>query len=347
MTEPDPWTVLGLAPDSPWPQVRRAYLDLVQVWHPDRFAGDVRLQAKAAQTMARINIAYGVLERRRNEAPSPPPPAAAAAPPPQGRPADAGSPTATARTEPSRSGDASNADAPRDRPASSEAGARSRERDRNVAVGPEMLRGRRRREPGSAYAPGFASRGIRDTYDHQSAGTSARVAVVSGVIALLVLAAVIYVWDRPAEPPAEQASTVATPDATPPADDPRPASGTDLLPSELPGSGALDVDNAAEKSDAVVLLMRDNASVRAVYVRAGESATLGSIAPGTYSIRLMRGTSWTDDRFLIDLEYAEFLQPVTFAGAARHQLSLKRMTGAGPDVTRSVPVFRLTRPAGK
>ncbi len=49
-------------------ELRQAYKDLVQVWHPDRFAHNPRLRAKAEAKLAQINSAYGtlksVLERR-------------------------------------------------------------------------------------------------------------------------------------------------------------------------------------------------------------------------------------------------------------------------------------------
>lgn len=41
--------------------VRRAYRDLVKVWHPDRFAEDARLREKADRKLAAINAAYEAL----------------------------------------------------------------------------------------------------------------------------------------------------------------------------------------------------------------------------------------------------------------------------------------------
>ena len=55
------YRVLGLPPDSSKEQVRQAYRDLTQVWHPDRFAHAERLQEKAQKNLKRINEAYETL----------------------------------------------------------------------------------------------------------------------------------------------------------------------------------------------------------------------------------------------------------------------------------------------
>ncbi len=43
-------------------ELRQAYLDLVNVWHPDRFTGKPRLQAKAQRQLQDINDAYKRLQ---------------------------------------------------------------------------------------------------------------------------------------------------------------------------------------------------------------------------------------------------------------------------------------------
>jgi DnaJ-like protein len=43
-------------------QVRAAYRELVKVWHPDRFANDAGLRARADRRLQEINAAYGVLQ---------------------------------------------------------------------------------------------------------------------------------------------------------------------------------------------------------------------------------------------------------------------------------------------
>ncbi len=55
------YRILGLPPGASKQEVKRAYLDLVQVWHPDRFAHNPRLQKKAEDNVKRINEAYETL----------------------------------------------------------------------------------------------------------------------------------------------------------------------------------------------------------------------------------------------------------------------------------------------
>jgi preprotein translocase subunit Sec63 len=38
------YKILDVTPDTPWEDIKRAYHDMMKVWHPDRFAGDPRLQ---------------------------------------------------------------------------------------------------------------------------------------------------------------------------------------------------------------------------------------------------------------------------------------------------------------
>jgi curved DNA-binding protein CbpA len=45
-------------------EIHQAYRDLVQVWHPDRFAYNPRLQRKADAKMRASNTAYARLCRR-------------------------------------------------------------------------------------------------------------------------------------------------------------------------------------------------------------------------------------------------------------------------------------------
>jgi hypothetical protein len=61
MTVSQALAVLGLQGQVTKGEVRRAYLDLVKVWHPDRFAADPRLQAKAQAQLKAFNAAYEFL----------------------------------------------------------------------------------------------------------------------------------------------------------------------------------------------------------------------------------------------------------------------------------------------
>ena len=56
------YKVLGLLPGASKEEVRGAYRDLVQVWHPDRYSHNERLQQKAQRNLKRINEAFEVLK---------------------------------------------------------------------------------------------------------------------------------------------------------------------------------------------------------------------------------------------------------------------------------------------
>lgn len=56
------YKVLGLPEGAAEANVRAAYKDLVQVWHPDRFAHNPRLREQAEAKMKEINIAYGLIQ---------------------------------------------------------------------------------------------------------------------------------------------------------------------------------------------------------------------------------------------------------------------------------------------
>ena len=45
-------------------QLKQAYHDLVQVWHPDKHSHNERLRNKADEKMKEINQAYEVLQSR-------------------------------------------------------------------------------------------------------------------------------------------------------------------------------------------------------------------------------------------------------------------------------------------
>lgn len=55
------YRVLGLEPGTSLEEVKNAYRDLVNVWHPDRFAHNERLRSKAEEQLKEINLAYDYL----------------------------------------------------------------------------------------------------------------------------------------------------------------------------------------------------------------------------------------------------------------------------------------------
>ncbi len=55
------YRILGLRPGADPEEIKQAYRDLTQVWHPDRFAHSARLQEKAQGNLKRINEAYNTL----------------------------------------------------------------------------------------------------------------------------------------------------------------------------------------------------------------------------------------------------------------------------------------------
>jgi hypothetical protein len=67
---------LGLPPGVEFKVVRESYRRLVKVWHPDRFAGDLKLQAAANDKLQRINLAYEAIIAHLQTGPKEYPPTA-------------------------------------------------------------------------------------------------------------------------------------------------------------------------------------------------------------------------------------------------------------------------------
>ena len=55
------YQVLGVSSDASVNEIKQAYKDLVQVWHPDRHAHNPRLQRKAEAKLKAINSAYEII----------------------------------------------------------------------------------------------------------------------------------------------------------------------------------------------------------------------------------------------------------------------------------------------
>ena len=58
MTIEQCYRVLDLQPGASPEDVKRAHRDLTKVWHPDRFAHDPALRARAEEKLKEINAAY-------------------------------------------------------------------------------------------------------------------------------------------------------------------------------------------------------------------------------------------------------------------------------------------------
>jgi TPR repeat protein len=57
------YRILDLEPGASVEEIKRAYRELVKVWHPDRFRSDPKLQAKAGEKLKEINLAYERLSK--------------------------------------------------------------------------------------------------------------------------------------------------------------------------------------------------------------------------------------------------------------------------------------------
>ena len=79
------YELLMLQPGASQEEIKQAYHDLVSVWHPDRYAGNPRLQRKAQLMLRMINEAYARLQAATAPEPeraAPPPRRAARKPQP-------------------------------------------------------------------------------------------------------------------------------------------------------------------------------------------------------------------------------------------------------------------------
>lgn len=57
------YEILELAPGATAEQVRKAYIELAHVWHPDRFVSNPVLRARAQHKMQEIDEAYRAIRR--------------------------------------------------------------------------------------------------------------------------------------------------------------------------------------------------------------------------------------------------------------------------------------------
>jgi hypothetical protein len=69
------YRILEIEPGASQIDIKQAYRDLTQVWHPDRFSHNPRLRQMAEEKLKEINIAYEYLKANspqveRNNSPS-------------------------------------------------------------------------------------------------------------------------------------------------------------------------------------------------------------------------------------------------------------------------------------
>ena len=55
--------ILGVSSHASSDEVKQAYRDLVNVWHPDRFSHNDRLRKKAEEELIKINLAYEEIQQ--------------------------------------------------------------------------------------------------------------------------------------------------------------------------------------------------------------------------------------------------------------------------------------------
>ena len=66
------YTTLEIHENATTEEIRQAYRDLVNIWHPDRYLGNPRLQDKANEKLKELNAAYEMLKANRREDPNHP-----------------------------------------------------------------------------------------------------------------------------------------------------------------------------------------------------------------------------------------------------------------------------------
>lgn len=307
MTESEARRVLGVDPTAPTAHVRQAYLDLVKVWHPDRFQHDARLREKASQSLQRVNAAYAVLQRSPNRAESAAP--SSSAPPPAAQPRS------------------SSSAAPG--PGESVHAARSTGTPDGAASGPQ--------ERGVLWL-------LKYRRDVIAAFVASIVGVVLALI-LLVDSRESQDASRAGTPTATSGSDIELPTSPRPKPsnqrpEMRPESGADLSTSGPRGRAAISIQNQVA-ADAVVELRSDPDSRRVIYVRGGEKITMLDLMAGAYRVRLLLGRGWTGKGFSEAPAFRERRHPIQVELAQRGMAGASLTIARTSDELESVAPFRL------
>jgi len=286
--------VLGVSAEANAETIRQVYLDLVRVWHPDRFQSDPRLRQIADDNLCKINNAYAVLKDGRKatggEGPSRPRTAEARA--------TSASDTATITEEAP----------PKTAPSPFREPLRQWQVSRGLVIaiccaGPVwaiVQAGMLLRVPALDAGPIFRPRilepmrfidptlGVRGGGEVLTAWAhgdlmdlwkpvleSARPSDGTTPTTKRSASARTHVVRRPAELPEQEAA---------------PANGADLIgPLRLSGHGDLRLANQTDLEAVVRLVSGRGATVRAIYIAPKESAVLRSIAVGVYTLHVELG----------------------------------------------------------
>ena len=322
MTISEAFAVLGLKGRVTRSEVRNAYLDLVKVWHPDRFGTDPRLQAKAQAQLKAINAAYGFLAsdwegepRVTSSKPAPPPFAT------------------TTSSERTRS-------APRwvlwaallgltwrGALALSTSPNRTTPTPPTTASAITAIVSGDRKPPAEDQRPTPARANPRPDVTIDDATSKA---VPCGAAK-----------PDPGDEIFKEIDELL-----------RPENGQELeLSSDVEaqdiGLGEFIIENGTNL-DAVMVLFRDGVQKRAFYIRATKSAALTNIGANSYVGRFMLGTTWSAAEFSCDQQFLEFVKPIVFiektdaGGTTTSRISVTLHTVRGGNArANKVPRFRL------
>ena len=338
MTVSQALAVLGLQGKVTQEEVRRTYLDLVKVWHPDRFAGDSRLEAKAQAQLKAINAAYDLLSAGWEHDTVIP----AFAP-----------------------GEVRHPNPP----------SRSQQVQRNrlmptwvvwAGVIAAAWAGALFTSGGGWSPSGGGSRVVVPP-QHSGPGASApveRIAVPGGSGGARVEPGTSLQAGRQTESPKEPA---ANPASTEPvakagrfddiferiAEALRPVNGDEIDLAVADGAdqdrglGRLNVENGT-KRDGVMVLSRLGVARRAFYIRAGNTATLTDVGANSYEAAFILGTGWDGAQFEADQQFLRFLKPMAFEEhsdtdkISTSEISVTLHTVSGGNArTAPTPPFRL------